>query len=391
MVEKNRSFLMAFSEKPFCSRRAFLGIFFLLFGILFGDVCGAQEAHDTGSRTSLADSQYSDIRKMLQDFQARLLQDGVHDRFMRQADESRSLKLDESSSYRLRIITEDFFRQLSDRGMTMEQLKRFKEQYLAANAAPGDSALFPGQKAWDAQFLGTERALMAGRTEMVQTAWKETLQDFFKANPDAVGVVYGRIDIGSWVKNTLGGLAFAGDIDFSSVSADPTLNQQIKQLFEARLRQKTSLDMVGADALLTAHGQATADVFIGEWGQAFAELDMLKRSSWSLIEVETKDGKLVLDENGNPKIREVKKRGVDIFWERLVRMEAQRKKQGLPSVDAEDMFPKMDLSKEPMLSMEMLRHGIHDIEHGPFERGQKIIKMLKYVDRSHNAPPKGVA
>jgi hypothetical protein len=347
---------------------------------------------EAGDKPAPTDSKSEEISRLLQDFEARLKQDGVHDRFMRQADEGQRVKLDKASSRRLQNITEDFFKQLADKGMTMDQLKRFKEQFLAANKASGESVLFPGQQAWDSRFLGTERAFMAGRTEMVEAAWKETLQDFFKANPNAVGIVYGRIDIGSWVKNTLGSLAFAGDIDFSSVSADPVLNEQVKQLFESKLRRKTSLNMVGADALLTAHGQATADVFIGEWGRNFAELDMLKRSSWSLIEVETgKDGKPVPDEDGNLKIREVKKRGVDLFWERAFRAYEQRKKQGLPPIDVDEMFPKMDLAKEPMLSLEMLRHAMHDIEHGPFENGQKIIKMLKYVDRSYFMNKKAVA
>jgi len=49
------------------------------------------------------------------------------------------------------------------------------------------------------------------------------------------------------------------------------------------MQARTSLDMVKADALLTAHGQATPDVFIGEWGKTFAELDMLKRANWCLL------------------------------------------------------------------------------------------------------------
>jgi hypothetical protein len=44
-----------------------------------------------------------------------------------------------------------------------------------------------------------------------------------------------------------------------------------------------------------------------------------------------------------------------------------------------------------MLSLEMLRHGIHDIEHGPYSRGQKLIKMLKYAERSYFMSKKAVA
>ena len=197
--------------------------------------------------------------------------------------------------------------------------------------------------------------------------------------------MFGEIDIGSWVKMRLGDLGFQADIDFSSVSIDPALNRWIVDQFQQKLSAHSDLDMVQADALLTAHGQATPDVFIGDWGKTFAELDMLKRSKWKVIKVEKHaDGSLVLDENGQPRITMTERPGAQLFWEVAFRkLEAGR--------FAEVDYPKMDLAKEPMLSLEMLRHGIHDIEHGPYSRGQKLIKMLKYAERSYFMNKKAVA
>lgn len=301
--------------------------------------------------------------------------------FDKHANKDTTPGMGELTERNLGLITESFFKELGDMGLSVRDLQEFKEQYKATGG--GGSPLFPGQGAWDDAFLGTERALMMGRAQLVQRLWRETLQDTFRANPDAA--VFGEIDIGSWVKMRLGDLGFQADIDFSSVSIDPDLNRWIVQQFENKLRQHTSLDMVQADALLTAHSQATADVFIGDWGKTFAELDMLKRSKWKVIKVEKNaDGSLALDENGQPRIRMVERAGSQLFWE-----VAFRKFQAGQVAEVE--FPKMDLAKEPMLSLEMLRHGIHDIEHGPYSRGQKLIKMLKYAERSYFMSKKAVA
>ena len=334
---------------------------------------------DPGRRPALDDPRMLRIGELLKRYETEL--GGIRELFDKAANKDRTPAMGELTERNLARITEKFFQELGGMGLSVRDLQQFKEQYKAAG--PGGSALFPGQGAWDNSFLGTERALMMGRARLVQRLWMETLRDTFRSNPDAA--VFGEIDIGSWVKMRLGDLGFQADIDFSSVSIDPDLNRWIVDRFESKLRQHTSLDMVQADALLTAHGQATADVFIGDWGKTFAELDMLKRSKWKVIKVEKNpDGSLALDENGQPRIRLVEKPGTQLFWEVAFRkLEAGQ--------FAEVEFPKMDLAKEPMLSLEMLRHGIHDIEHGPYSRGQKLIKMLKYAERSYFMSKKAVA
>mgnify|MGYP001067284206 CR=1 FL=1 len=289
-----------------------------------------------------------------------------------QATEDRKPRLSDGDQARLVGTAEAFFRELGGMGYGLKDLQRFRNNFMAAG--PGGSPLFPGQGNWDRAFLGTERALMMGRALQVQQLWMETLHETFRDNPDAA--VFGEIDIGSWVKMQLSGLGFPADIDFSSVAIDPELNRYLVDKFEGKLKQHTSLDMVQADALLTAHGQATPDVFIGHWGKSFAELDMLKRSKWKVLKPVFVNGALV-------RIDTVEKPGAQLFWEVAFRkLEAGR--------FAEADFPKMDLYKEPMLSLEMLRHGIHDIEHGPYTRGQQLIKMLKYAERSYFMNKKAV-
>lgn len=334
---------------------------------------------EPGRRPVLDDPRMIQIGELLKRYEVEL--GGIRALFDKSGDGGKTPSLDPSAQAKLALVTEGFFKELGGMGLSVRDLQQFKEQYKAAGG--GGSALFPGQGAWDDAFLGTERALMMGRSQLVQRLWMETLQDTFKANPDAA--VFGEIDIGSWVKMRLGDLGFQADIDFSSVAIDSDLNRWIVENFQNKLGKHIKLDMVQADALLTPHGQATHDVFIGDWGKTFAELDMLKRSKWKLIKVEKNpDGSLALDENGKPKIRLVEKPGTQLFWEVAFRkLEAGK--------FAEVEFPKMDLAKEPMLSLEMLRHGIHDIEHGPYSRGQKLIKMLKYAERSYFMSKKAVA
>ena len=323
------------------------------------------------------------IGDLLKRYEAQL--GSIRELFGRGANEAGKPKMGEQSERKLQQTSEAFLRDLASMGLGLGDLQKFKDSYKIAGG--GGHPLFPGQGAWDDAFLATERALMFGRASLVQQLWLETLQDTFKQKPDAA--VLGEIDIGSWVKMQLFGLGFEADIDFSSVSIDPDLNRWIVERFQDKLNHRTGQNMLRADTLLTAHGQATPDVFIGDWGKTFAELDMLKRSKWKLIKVEKNaDGSLALDTNDQPRIRMVEKPGAQLFWEVALRkLEASQYKDVAPEVD----YPKMDLSKEPMLSLEMLRHGIHDIEHGPYSRGQKLIKMLKYAERSYFMSKKAIA
>ena len=70
------------------------------------------------------------------------------------------------------------------------------------------------------------------------------------------------MDVGSWVKLSVKGLSFPADIDFISMSTDPKTNLKLRDYFVANLESATDLSMKAIDVVLTAHGSATADVFI---------------------------------------------------------------------------------------------------------------------------------
>ena len=312
--------------------------------------------------------QLKEIDSLLESYRKKLADAGLVEGFARGgADvEGKRISINGEAASRLATITGDFMKELGNRNLSLRDMQYFKDRYTIASK--GGTPLFPGALAWDSSHLAAERALMAGRAVIVEQLWNETLADIMKRNPKAG--IFGRINIGSWVKLQVAGLGFAADIDFSSVSTDPELNRQIRDLFDSKMQARTSLDMVKADALLTAHGQATPDVFIGEWGKTFAELDMLKRANWCLLTPQ-------FDAEGRfTGMKSEERTGRALFVEMALRSHGT-----LDPV----RLPELTLEHEPMLSMEMLRHGIHDVERGPYSRGQQLVKMLKYVERSYYA------
>jgi len=174
--------------------------------------------------------------------------------------------LTETQEATLKSITKQFFNEMAIEGLDMQKMQGFKTDYQKKNIKPGDNPLDP-KIGWKGNYEGIERAMMGGRTLMVMDVWKQTLIEFFNAHPEAVGVVYGQLDIGSWVKMKINGLSFAGDIDFSSLATDAATNRKLVDLFSKNLKSVSGLSMKKLDAPLTAHGQAEADVYIGEWGK----------------------------------------------------------------------------------------------------------------------------
>ncbi|MGB5029780.1 MAG: carboxypeptidase regulatory-like domain-containing protein [Chitinophagaceae bacterium] len=269
-----------------------------------------------------------------------------------------------------------FFREMAELKLTVQDLQRYKEVFKNKNPMPGDNPIDP-KIAWKGEFEGIERTLMGGRTLMIMDVWKQTMIEYFNNHPEAVGVVYGQLDIGSWVKMNVDGLGFAADIDFSTIATDAATNQALHNLFGENLKRASGLGMIPIDVVHTAHGLAGAEVFIGEWGKAFAEVDMLRRGKWKLLEMERNQNGQIID------IKTVEKEGKQLFMEKGMEQELKAQKNDpANSFDPKERYPELRIDMEPMLSLEMLRHAIHDIEHGPFEGGQKIIKMIKYTERS---------
>ena len=281
---------------------------------------------------------------------------------------------DQQSS--LKNHSTQFFREMADLKLTLWDLQEYKDKFKNKNPMPGDSPVDP-KIAWKGEFEGIERTLMGGRTLMTMDVWKQTMIEFFRDHPEAVGVVYGQMDIGSWVKMNVDGLGFAADIDFGTIATDAATNLALHKLFSDNLKAASGLGMIAIDVVHTAHALAGAEVFIGEWGKAFAEVDMLRRGKWKLLEVERNENGQIVD------IKTIEKEGKQLFMEKGIELELKaQQKDPANSFDPKERYPELRIDMEPMLSLEMLRHAIHDIEHGPFQGGQKIIKMIKYTERS---------
>jgi tetratricopeptide (TPR) repeat protein len=238
---------------------------------------------------------------------------------------------------------------------------------------------------WNTDYLGIERALMMGRALIVQKVLRETLINFYNDNPEAIGTIYGEMDIGTWVNMQIKTLQFDKDIDLSSLSTDDHLNMRLRDMFKYELQKITRVRddkiMINMDALITPHGKASSEVFIGEWGKTFAEMDLLARGKWKLILLKLDDGRLVTpdeakrirQQGGNIKVVDIVPKwmpGTQLFWWRAF-------------MEGKDFDPpKVTIDTEPMLSLEMSRHLIADIERGNYSGIDKLVKIMKYVERS---------
>ena len=347
---------------------------------------GKSETSSPGKPDPIAESPKTQkIKQLLDTYKKTLAQAGLEDNFTRKDPdaEKRKVTLSDEQARTLSQISEGFLTDMASSGLTMHDLMEFRRVMGEAAATPGAHPLFPGSAGWDATYLGAERALMMGRAEMINQVWIETISEVYRRHPDWVGVdkgqqpvIYGRMDIGSWVKMDLAGLAFKADIDFSSLAASIAANREVKAIFAEILQKRLKVQADDLpriiDSVHTPHGAAGEEVFIGEWGKAFAEVDMLKRSSWTLLIPEVDAQGNPIFENGRIKLKSKVMSGQALFWEHAFR------------TGKEFRPPKIDITVEPMLSLEMLRHMTDDIVKSPaFGRGDKIVKMLKYVERSY--------
>lgn len=239
---------------------------------------------------------------------------------------------------------------------------------------------------WGTRYAGVERALMLGRALIVQRVFRDTLIRFYQDKPEAIGAIYGEMDIGTWVNMQTRTLQFDKDIDLSSLALDDTLNMMFRDSFRASLQEYVGIAdpevMIRMDALLTPHGRATPEVFICEWGRTFAEMDLLQRGKWKLILLRLEDGSLVapdearrLREQGRAvRVVDIETRemsGAQFFWWRAF------------FENRAVEFPRVTMKTEPMLSLEMSRHLITDIEGGEYTKVDKLLKVMKYLDRSY--------
>jgi hypothetical protein len=318
-------------------------------------------------------------QKLMEKYKPLLDGHGLLDRFGRKdkAVEKLEPSMSDAELARIKNLGQAFLNEMSDTKngpkIAVKDMQSFESKWKIINGQQSEHPLEAGQKAWDADFLAVERALTYGRNKFSADVVLGSLKRFFKDNPHAVGVLYAKLNVGSWDKWTLGGLGWAGDVDWAAASSESTLHKDfVDNYYEPDLKAATGMDMVNSDLVGTPHGQGRPIVFIDRWGQKWSEGDLLKRSTWEFIDVKVDSaGKLILDNQGKPIVKLQKRPGKQLFWERSIR-------EGKP-ID----WPDMKWNLEPMISMEMQRHATIDVEKGPYRRARQLIKMLKYGERTY--------
>lgn len=223
----------------------------------------------------------------------------------------------------------------------------FKEEFLGKGFAEGGTEV--------------EKAILVYRRQATLDAIKQVVREF--AGKGGKHSVY-LAEIGKWTTQADNALTFSGDIDFSFVSLDENLTWQMKKRFDEIIKEKTNLDSVKFDSVCTAHGRATPDVYIGEHGRMYGDEAM---RGGDLKPIDLNSGTIGSATPGAPVI------------DQMVKEHRCQRAQG-------GEIEPSTYSKEPGLSMEMVRHFNHDIVAPKiFDPIDSILKAAKYVDRSCDA------
>ncbi|MBU1664634.1 MAG: hypothetical protein KKG92_04440, partial [Gammaproteobacteria bacterium] len=207
-----------------------------------------------------------------------------------------------------------------------------------------------------------EKTLLTWRREQTLAAIDEVVKRFVEAGRvprDGYSLIISHV--GKWATQELNALTLTGDIDFSFVSNDVELAQAMKDAYAEVIKRRTGLDPIALDAVATAHGKATFEVYLGAHGMAFAE-DQMKINQ--LVDMTT----------GARKTRSLEEVALGLAMERAM-SELFGKEPPWPSHDS-----------EPGLSMEMVRHFDHDIvKTGIYDMSTAVVKAAKYLDRSYKS------
>jgi hypothetical protein len=205
-----------------------------------------------------------------------------------------------------------------------------------------------------------EQRILTWRKQQTLAAINDVLAKFSGRVPaDGVKLIVSHV--GKWATQDSRSLQFPGDIDFSFVSNDIALAQELRAEFLEVIKQRTKMDQVSIDSVCTAHGKAGLEVYIGKHGMAFAEEQM-------------KINQIVDLEKGTRRpagLEEV----ADVLTQERDMLDSQGKEPLKPAQNT-----------EPGLSMEMVRHFDHDIaKSGIFDVTNAVVKAAKYLDRSYKS------
>ena len=219
-----------------------------------------------------------------------------------------------------------------------------------------------------------EKTLLEHRRRVTETLIRQVVRSM----PADATVFVAKV--GSWASKAAEDLTFDGDIDFSFICADMRVAKALKTAFDAMLLDVFGLagDARSADVVATAHGLGDAEVYTGDEGQGFAEQALeqaeakAKAEGKTLVLIERVDaaGALQPTEMAFMRARIADERGA--ITERSARL------------------PEVDVPTDPGLSMEMVRHLLHDIKGSTeYPPSVLIVKASKYLQRSDQSAAEG--
>ncbi|MFH1878621.1 MAG: PKD domain-containing protein, partial [Candidatus Omnitrophota bacterium] len=209
---------------------------------------------------------------------------------------------------------------------------------------------------WNEKYQNIERRMIQERQNSVKKVWHAALMEYIRKNPNSP-VFKG--DIGGWATEPFEKMSFSSDIDFTLFFVDVDNAVELRDMFENKIKEHFGLDMRQFDAFCTAQRKAALDVYIGEWGAKWGEIDMIKRGK----------AEIWVNEDGQLKLKKVPAEDVLTMYHTMGE-----------TLTNDTFKPTADM--EPGISMELYRHIEAEIIRGKFTTIDKIIKMCKYIDRS---------
>ena len=255
-----------------------------------------------------------------------------------------------------------FFARLKAIPAGMKEVREVRTAVAAAGLAPA----FLG-----ARFAGggtpVERTVLEHRRRVTERLILETI----RSQPAGATVFVAKV--GKWASQAADALTFDGDIDFSFIAADMRVAAEMKKTFDALLVKDLGLAAAahGADVVATTHGMGDSEVYTGDAGQGFAEQALeqaeaaARAKGEGTVYVERSDGKsgTTPSDMARARARIAIERGFIV--ERSARL------------------PDVRVPSDPGLSMEMVRHLLHDIKGSKeYPPSVLVVKASKYLQRS---------
>ena len=212
-----------------------------------------------------------------------------------------------------------------------------------------------------------EKKLLEWRRDVVFEAVDEVMKKFQGRN-EVNGKKFSAYlaEVGSWTTESLQEMRFAGDIDFSFVAGDIELSREMKAEYDKIIFDRLKMSAEHADVPCTAHGMASAEVYMGKHGQISGE-GFMKMHPKGLLVLDFEKGRRT--DNWESAEKALKKVVIEANVARLPLMEVNVK-----------------WKTEPGISLEMIRHFEHDIIHkNVYTDIDAFLKAAKYLQRSTSA------